>query len=67
MPVKRSIQAQLQEIDAIIAEGRGGKQADYRRATQEAIRETLLWCQNNKPIIEQIKADRRRTTNGGAA
>jgi len=67
LPVKRSIQAQLQEIDAIIVDSRGGKQADYRRATQEAIRETLLWCRDNKPIIEQIKADRRRQANGGGA
>ncbi|MBJ6722419.1 hypothetical protein I2750_19655 [Bacillus sp. PR5] len=67
MSNKRSIQAQLHEIDSIIAEGRGGKQADYRRSTQEAIRETLLWCRNNKPIIEQIQAERRRQANGDAA
>lgn len=52
MAAKRSLTAQLQEIDRIIGESRASKDADYRRATQQSIRDTLVWLQKNERAIK---------------
>ncbi len=53
MAAKRSLTAQLQEIDRIIGESRASKDADYRRETQQSIRDTLAWLQKNEPAIKR--------------
>jgi len=57
---KRSLTAQLQEIDRIIGESRSSKDADYRRETQESIRDTLRWLQKHEPKIKSLVAGRSR-------
>ncbi|MEN5278911.1 hypothetical protein ABE527_18440 [Brucella sp. TWI432] len=52
MAAKRSLTAQLQEIDRIIGESRASKDAHYRRETQLSIRETLVWLQKNERAIK---------------
>lgn len=61
MAAKRSLTAQLQEIDRIIGESRNAKDSDYRRDTQQSIRDTLVWLQENEARIRfHLAEDKKR-------
>lgn len=64
MRAKRSLTAQIQEIDRIISESRGDKQAEYRRQTQLSIRETLVWLQKNEAAIKAKVSGTQNTEVG---
>lgn len=62
MAAKRSLTAQIQEIDRIIGESRVAKDSEYRRDTQQSIRDTLVWLQENEAWIRfHLAEDKKRS------
>lgn len=64
MAAKRSLTAQIQEIDRIIGESRAAKDAEYRRETQESIRKTLVWLQDHESRIKHLLAEDKKSPAG---